>query len=283
MNGLDLRVPLAGSWLVRRIRELLDPVELWLAKEVAADVPPRRLRARTGVPGARAFTASGPEAAQELENALAPTGLSLDAFDSVLDFGCGPGRVLPHVASLASSATCTGCDVSASAIDWARRHRPELRWELSRFTPPLPFDDGSFDLVYSISVFSHIDEQLQDRWLQEIHRVLQPEGVVLLSVHGRHAFDLFRTRHATTRWCPQSAFSRGPLEDGEFVFVPYERSAWIRDELPGVEGEFGLAFHDPQYVREHWSQIFEVVHVLPRAMTAWQDIVVGRKRRSARA
>ncbi|HZU62033.1 MAG TPA: class I SAM-dependent methyltransferase [Solirubrobacteraceae bacterium] len=278
MSGLDLRVPLAGTWLVRRIRELLDPLELRLARDVTEQVPPRRLRARTGVPEARAFIASGRDAARELEGALASSGLGLAEVESVLDFGCGPGRVLPHVASLVAPASCTGCDVSGPAIKWARRHRPELRWEVSRFRPPLPFGDGSFALVYSISVFSHIDEELQDRWLEEIDRVLRPGGVALLSVHGRHAFDQFRTGQATTRWSARSAFSRGPLGDGEFVFVPYRPSAWIRNELPGVQGEFGLAFHDERYVRQHWSRTFEVVQILPRAMTAWQDIVVVRKR-----
>jgi SAM-dependent methyltransferase len=282
MSGPRLRVPLAGGWLVRRIRELLDPLKLRFAKDLAGQVPPRRLRARTGVPGARAFIESGREAARELEKALGAAGLTFPDLGSVLDFGCGAGRVLPHVATLATGASCSGCDVNRPAVEWARRHRPEHRWEVSRFTPPLPFEDESFDLVYSISVFSHIDEELQDRWLEEIDRVLRPSGVVLLSVHGPHAFDLFRSGQASTRWTDRSAFSRGPLQEGEFVFVPYGRSAWIRTELPGVEGEFGLAFHAERYVQQRWSRAFEVIQVLPRAMTAWQDIVVGRKRQPVR-
>lgn len=266
---------------MRRIRELLDPLERWHANDVADQLPPRRLRARTGVPEARAFVESGREAARELESALAAAGRSFDEIESVLDFGSGPGRVLPHVAALATRARCTGCDVNRPAIEWARVHRPALGWEVSRFRPPLPFDDGSFDLVYSISVFSHIDEELQDRWLEELARVVRPGGTVLLSVHGRHAFDQFRTGQATTRWSAGSAFSRGPLQAGEFTFVPYRRSAWIRNELPGVEGEFGLAFHDERYVQERWSSTFEVIEVLPRAMTGWQDIVVGSKRQAA--
>jgi SAM-dependent methyltransferase len=281
MSGRDVRVPLAGGWLVRRIRELLDPVELWRARDVAGEVPPRQLRARTGVPGARAFVASGREAAQEIEDALASARVAVGDVQSVLDFGCGPGRVLPHVASLAARARGTGCDVNAPAIEWAREHRPGLRWEVSGFEPPLPFADAAFDLVYSISVFSHIDAELQARWLRELERVLQPNGVALLSVHGRDAFESFRSGDAATRWCPRSAFARAPLGEDEFLFVPYTRSAWIQNELPGVEGEFGLAFHGENYIREHWSETFEVMHLLPRAMTAWQDIAVCRKRSSA--
>jgi ubiquinone/menaquinone biosynthesis C-methylase UbiE len=40
--------------------------------------------------------------------------------------------------------------------------------------PPLPFPDDHFDLVFSSSVFTHIDEHAQDLWLAELRRVTQP-------------------------------------------------------------------------------------------------------------
>jgi SAM-dependent methyltransferase len=262
------------------VRELVDPVSVGRGRVLRADaaaVPPRRLRARTGAPGIREFVDGGREAARELAGALESAGRSVEEVSSVLDFGSGSGRVLPHIARLASTARCTGSDVDPSAIEWARGHHPEYRWAVGRFDPPLPFAGESFDLVYSISVFSHLDELRQDRWLSEIERVLAPGGLALLSVHGAQAFEQFRTRRVRTGWCPKSAFERRPLGEGEFVFVPYRRSFWIEAELPGIEGEYGLAFHDRTYVISHWSPVIEVLDVLERAMTSWQDIVVCRK------
>jgi SAM-dependent methyltransferase len=135
--------------------------------------------------------------------------------------------------------------------------------------------------VYSISVFSHLDERLSDAWAAEVERVLEPGGVALLSVHGPHAFEQFRTGAVSTAWCRRGAFDRGSLGVSEFVFVPYRRSIWNEGELPGVGSDYGLAFHGAGYVRERWSRMFEVVDVLERAITGWQDLVVCRKRGGA--
>jgi SAM-dependent methyltransferase len=269
--------PLPIGWAARRVRELVDPLAVRRAGGTVT-VPPRRLRARTGAPGVSEFVDGGIAAAGELSATLSQIGRPLPEISSVLDLGCGSARVLPHVAALAPGAECAGCDVDAAAIDWARSHQPRIRWERSRFEPPLPFADGSFELVYSISVFSHLDERLGDDWLREVARVLAPGGIALLSVHGAHAFEQFRTGAVATGWCPRSAFERAGLRADEFVFEPYRRSVWNEGELPGVGAGYGLAFHGADYVRNRWPAVLGVLDVQPRAITAWQDLVVCQRR-----
>lgn len=269
-------VPLPLGWAARRARELTDPIAV--RRSGGPPVPPRRLRARTGAPGVSEFVVGGAAAARELlDHGLTAVGVASGSLGSVLDLGCGSGRVLPQVATRVPMARCVGCDVDGAAIAWDRRNWPLLEWEQNGFDPPLPFAAGSFQLVYSISVFSHLDERLSDAWAAEVERVLAPGGVALLSVHGASAFEQFRTGAASTAWCRREAFDRGPLDASEFVFVPYRRSIWNDGELPGVGGEYGLAFHGGAYVRERWSRIFDVVTVLERAVTAWQDLIVCRK------
>jgi SAM-dependent methyltransferase len=271
--------PLAAGWLLKRVRELAEPVTALVSprSESVPGIPPRRLRARTGAPGAREFADGGRRAAEALTAVLEGAGGSVADVRDVLDFGCGSGRVLPHIAALAPNARCTGCDVDAAAITWAARHLPALDWSLSGAVPPLPFAADQFDVVYSISVFSHLDETLQDRWLAELRRVLAPGGMALLTVHGPSAFEQFRTGEVRTRWCPPSAFSRGPLADDELVFEPYLRSVFNRAELPGVGASYGLTFHGHGYLRGHWPAWLEVLDVRARAVSDWQDVVVCRK------
>ena len=54
-------------------------------------------------------------------------------------------------------------------------------------TPPLSFESAAFDIVYSVSVFTHLDERLQDMWLDELFRILRPGGILIISVHGQNA------------------------------------------------------------------------------------------------
>lgn len=259
---------------MRRARELGELPSWWLSGRKVA--PPRRLRVRTGAVDLRSWESGGRAAAAELAVALDQP---LSGFRSILDFGCGSGRVLPHVAACAPDAVCTGCDVDAEAIAWARAHHPGLRFAISGAEPPLPFPDHAFELVYSISVFSHLDSTLQDLWLAEIVRVLAPGGTALLTVHGPSAFEAFRTGAVRTSWCPPAAFARGPLAEGGFMFAPYRRSRWNRADLPGVGEGYGLAFHGPDFVRAFWGRWFEVERIVPRALTDWQDAVVLRRRR----
>lgn len=240
-------------------------------------MPPRRLRARTGAPGAREFLDGGRHAAEELRTALGSVGRPLEQFDAVLDFGCGAGRVLPWIAQRTRGGRCTGCDVDPVAIRWAAEHHPALTWAVSSSDPPLTFPAESFSLVYSISVFSHLDEDEQDRWLAELARVLKPGGVALLTVHGQSAFEQFRSGSVRSGWCPTDAFTRGGLGGDEFVFVPYRRSVWNRGDLPGVPAQYGLAFHGEGYLRRHWARTLPPIAVLPQAMTGWQDIVVCQR------
>jgi SAM-dependent methyltransferase len=272
------RAPLAVGWALRRTRELIDRMPRagrgTLTEAGADPLPPRRLRARAGAPGATEYLAGGRRAAQELADGLRSTGRDPERLTSVLDFGCGAGRVLPHIARLSPDARCAGCDVDRTAVEWAATRRPACDWTVSSFEPPLPFAPECFDLVYSVSVFSHLGRGLQERWLRELRRVLAPGGVALLSVHGPSAFEAFRTGRVGTSWCSADVFAREPLRARDFVFTPYVRSLWTASELPGVGSEYGLAFHGCDYLREVWGRQLTVVDIRVRALTDWQDLVV---------
>jgi len=274
------RVPLAAAWALRRLRELLELTPVAGPPRLASGegpIPPRRLRARAGAPGVQEYRHGGAQAALELAAGLRRAGGDLAAQAAILDFGCGAGRVLPHVAGLAPGAACTGCDVDRAAIDWAAEHRPGPAWALSSFEPPLPFATESFDLVYSVSVFSHLGRGPQDRWLAELARVLRPGGTALLSVHGPTAFEAFRSGRVRTAWCRRDAFTRGPLHERDFVFSPYTHSPWTAADLPGVGRDYGLAFHGHTFIRETWSRHLAVREVAVRALTGWQDLVVATR------
>lgn len=274
------RVPLGAAWALRRLRELLEltpvggPARL---ESGEGPIPPRRLRARAGAPGVREYREGGARAAIELAAGLRGAGGELATQVAILDFGCGAGRVLPHVAGLVPGAACIGCDVDRDAIEWARAHRPGLDWTLSSFEPPLPFAAESFDLVYAVSVFSHLGRGPQDRWLAELARVLRPGGVALLSVHGPTAFEAFRTGRVRTAWCPNDVFVREPLRERDFVFTPYARSPWTAADLPGVGRDYGLAFHGHGFIRETWRPHLSVRGIAIRAVTGWQDLVVATR------
>jgi SAM-dependent methyltransferase len=104
---------------------------------------------------------------------------SLGAADSVLDLGCGDGRLTERI----GARELTGADVSAVALERARRRLREVRLVELDPDAPLPFEDGEFDLVVCAETIEHVrDVQL---FLSEIRRVLRPGGTLALTTPVR--------------------------------------------------------------------------------------------------
>src|ERR1043165_8053538 len=57
---------------------------------------------------------------------------------------------------------------------------------------PLPYKDQMFDLIYSLSVFTHLSENHASQWLSEMNRVLKPGGILIITIHGLTALNTIK-------------------------------------------------------------------------------------------
>jgi SAM-dependent methyltransferase len=93
----------------------------------------------------------------------------------VLDVGCGTGAMLSHLERYGEPS---GVEADQQAVDLCRARG--LTRVQHADPPPLPFDDGGFDLVTALDVLEHVDDDR--RLLAEMRRVLRPGGVALVTV-----------------------------------------------------------------------------------------------------
>jgi SAM-dependent methyltransferase len=112
-----------------------------------------------------------------LGDRLSGTGLAL------LDAGCGTGGFLRFACDLGVFGRLCGVDVSAEAIELARRELPDAELSVGPLTA-VPFADVSFDLVTLNDVLQHIEEGDVEASLRELRRVLKPEGALLVRTNG---------------------------------------------------------------------------------------------------
>ncbi|BES64216.1 hypothetical protein SANA_06550 [Gottschalkiaceae bacterium SANA] len=99
---------------------------------------------------------------------------------SILDVGCGYGRTLNELV-LEGFEQLIGVDFSSKMIERGKSLYPELDLKTLK-TPALPFPDESFDAVILFAVLTCIESnEEQIALLSEIHRVLKPAGIVLIS------------------------------------------------------------------------------------------------------
>lgn len=102
----------------------------------------------------------------------------------ILDWGSGSGRVARHWESLSANVDLFGCDVREEPVRWCQENLSFGNFSVSAHNPPLNYPDGHFDAIYGLSVFTHLSFKSHYLWMAELWRLLKPNGVVVLTVHG---------------------------------------------------------------------------------------------------
>ncbi len=115
--------------------------------------------------------------------------------DVILDFGCGPGNLLIRLKQKIPQALCHGVDVDQRILKIAAEKiaKQGLAISLQHYDGRhLPYQSKTFDKVFSSLVFHHLSRQAKKKALQEIYRVLKPQGKLLILDFGRPANLLMR-------------------------------------------------------------------------------------------
>lgn len=158
----------------------------------------------------------------------------------ILDWGCGPGRIIRHLPDLVPEAAgYAGTDYNPKTIDWCSAHLPGIRFMKNNLNPPVPAEATSYDLIYGISIFTHLSEEAHHLWLNELCRLLKPEGVLLLTLHGEAFAQKLGTNEAS-RFHSGQLVVRGQVKEGHRTFI---------------------AWHPEQFVRQWTRQLKELKHL----------------------
>ncbi len=101
---------------------------------------------------------------------------------SILDAGCGTGYMASLLA--AQGAKATACDRSWEMVQAGLRRKREGKENVSYLLADLcatPFGSSTFDAVVAAGVLIHFSLQEMERFLREMHRILRPDGRLLVS------------------------------------------------------------------------------------------------------
>ena len=151
----------------------------------------------------------------------------------VLEWGCGPGRIIRHLPEMLADQTPTvvGVDFSAETIEWCRRNIPGVTFETNNLRPPLSFPDRQFGFVYAISVFTHLDEVRWSDWMMELHRVMTVGGVLLFTTHGKQYVPKLLPDEKEIFMGGRPVF-RAKIDQGKKRFVAFHPREFVLASLP---------------------------------------------------
>ena len=213
-------------------------------------VPPEHLRWRVvGNRDEGAFLESSGRAIKFFDQLLGKGGRSFADFNSILDFGCGCGRLIRSVPPL-TDAKLYGVDIDAEAIKWCSDNIKDAQFHANGEYPPLPFADGSMELIYGSSVFTHLDEEHQFKWLEELKRISAPEGYLILS---------FREWYNVNQIADQAMKAHIEAEMKK-KGLSYVRTNFWKGVFPDW---YGGTYHTPDYIERTWGKYFDIITTVP--------------------
>ncbi|WP_291858076.1 class I SAM-dependent methyltransferase [Marinilabilia sp.] len=179
---------------------------------------------------------------------------------NILDWGCGPGRIIRHLPGLlGDNWYCYGTDYNSKSISWCSKNLQGIEFNNNALEAQLPYPNDFFDAIYGLSIFTHLSSRMHQEWFEELHRVLKPGGVMLVTTHGAN----FKEK-LTSRECQQfeagELIVRGKVKEGHRTYSAFQPSAFMEKLFAKVD------------VLEHEVPVPEKGRWLP------QDVWIVRKK-----
>jgi SAM-dependent methyltransferase len=253
-----------------------------LAGVIDFPVPPNSNIRKTAGKTVRHYYLSGIRTFLPIATCAQREGVRLDQNINVLDFGCGVGRQLLHFTRKYPAPKFFACDLDDTAIAFIQKNYPQVDAHTSKFTPPLRYAEGFFDLVYSVSIFSHLNMEDQPLWLAELARVTKPGGFCLLTTEGPSTLKVLAGAFGR-----DEAALREQLARTGFLYKEYpdwqdcqktQDTLRLASNMVGIERSYGNTVLSHEHIRRTWPAAgFEVRAIVEAIIDDRQDLVVLRR------
>lgn len=167
-----------------------------------------------------------------LKRLMARNGRPIERKTRVLDFGCGWGRYIRLLMKDVGAGALHGADVDPDMIGFCRISGLPARFAVMPPLGPTEYPDGTFDLIFAYSVFSHLSEEAYEVWMREFVRILRPGGLIVFTTQARRFLEWTaelrgKPEAELTDWHKSLRFAFPDLEAvladynaGRFVFAP---------------------------------------------------------------
>jgi SAM-dependent methyltransferase len=218
---------------------------------------------------ATGYFSSGYSALFCVRQALESTGKA--SVSSILDFGCGHGRVLRSLAAQFPDATLTAMDVNRRGVAFcAKKFGAKPIYSNTDFSNVVFHE--KFDLIWVGSLFTHL---YAERWpiaLELLRSVLTEDGLLIFSTHGRDAERRLRDR--------QVLLFNLELERIEKALESYDKFGFGYSDYRRCPG-YGVSLSSPQWVTQQLNKVaLELQLLQEKGWDDFQDVWAVRLKNS---
>lgn len=191
-------------------------------------------------------------------------------FANILDFPSGYGRVMRFLRAAYPGSRIVACDIDPNSIGFCERSFDALP-VISREAIDEVSLEGSFDLIWVGSLFTHLDESSANSLLKLCASLLEYEGVLVFSIAGKYVSDLAEAGDHGGVSMETIREMISEFKRHGFAFGSYS---------PGVvfEKNYGRAFIDLSWLEKKRTELeLESVAYIDRGYGRRQDVVIWRK------
>lgn len=152
----------------------------------------------------------------------------------ILDWGCGPGRIirqLPNV--IGNGCSFYGTDYNKKSIQWCSEHLSNIKFNNNTLDADLPYEDNFFDVIYGISVFTHLSEKMHYSWYNELYRILNSGGIMLMTTQGEN-FLIKMTEEEREKFINQQLVVRGKVKEGHRTYSAFHPAGFMEKLFRGA-------------------------------------------------
>ena len=111
---------------------------------------------------------------------------------SILDYGCGWGRLIRLLYKYVSFENIYGVDPWNESIKVCNQHEVKANLAISEYVPQsLPFE-RKFDLIFAFSVFTHLSEKTARTVLTTLRNYISPEGLLVITIRPKEYWSFHK-------------------------------------------------------------------------------------------
>jgi len=197
---------------------------------------------------------------------------------TVLDFGCGWGRISRFFLRDTKPEHIWVSDILTDAIHWLRETGNPCNIVQNQALPPIDGLETRFDLIYAYSVFSHLSEPFLHSWLKYLIDSLRPGGHLVFTSRGRQFIHAIEVLHRDNRpsdlreKLPHPEVLRERYRRGEFQFYPTGGGGELTSDF------YGEAFIPFEYLRSHFGD--SMVHFSESVPHVNQNVFIMQREQS---
>jgi cyclopropane fatty-acyl-phospholipid synthase-like methyltransferase len=150
----------------------------------------------------------------------------------ILDWGCGPGRIVRHLPALLPNAEIYGTDYNENYIKWCSENLNGINFSLNKIDPPINFAASFFDAIIGLSIFTHLSEKNHFAWTKELHRVIKFGGGIFITTQGE-AYRSRLTEAEKELFDSNQLVTRKYLNEGNRLYSSFQPAEFMKELIIG--------------------------------------------------